>query len=238
VHIVLICTLANGEKYVLDVGFGGEGPTRPVRLVEDSPIHNLGTQELRYVYEPLPQNAPRPFTAPQKYWIYQYRNGPDKPWNSFYCFGEQEFLVNDFNVMNFFTSAGKTFQRVTILIVKFIRNTPLDTEVARITGKLMLVNGTVKRNLGGRTEVVQQCHSEAERIDALKRWFGITLTDEEQGGIKGLVTELKEPEQSIENGKAIRVPHSKIFDNVGGLAMVGTENESLSTRSTREGGGR
>jgi hypothetical protein len=217
---VLICTLESGEEYVLDVSFGGDGPIHPLRLVENSAVLNLGTQEVRYVYETLPQNAPRRYTSPQKYWIYQYRNGPDKPWNGFYAFGKQEFLINDFNVMNFFTSGGQTFQRTTILVIKFLRSAPSDAEDAKITGKVMLVNGTVKRNTGGKTEVVEECHSEVERVQALKTWFGITLMDAERHGIKGLVTELKEPEESIENGRESNLA-SKTFSNVGGLTVVG-----------------
>jgi arylamine N-acetyltransferase len=195
VHLVLICTLQSGAKYVLDVAFGGDGPTKPLPLTENTPTLNLGTQEVRYVYESIAQNAPRPLTQPQKYWTYQYRNGPDKPWNSHYIFTETEYLVNDFNVFNHFTSSGQTFQRTTILVVKFLRS---EAEKAPlIVGKLMLVNGTLKRNITGRTEMIKKCKNEAERIEVLKEWFGITLTEEEERGIGGLITELRDAGASI-----------------------------------------
>jgi arylamine N-acetyltransferase len=197
VHIVLIITFEEGDKYICDVAFGGDGPTTPQKLVEDNPILNLGTQENRYIYDTLPQNPPRRFSKPQKYWIYQYRNKPEVPWNSFYCFTEDEYLIGDYNVMNYFTSAGKTFQRTLILINKFLRAEAEDGEEYRVSGKVMLVGNIVKRNPGGRTEIVQECHSEAERIEALKKWFGITLTEEEKAGIKGLVTEIREAELSV-----------------------------------------
>lgn len=107
-------------------------------------------------------------------------------------------MTQDFDVMNFFTSEGNTFQRTMVLIVKFLRDNSKGRESkvedSRIVGKILLVNGTVKRNLGGKTEIVQVCKNEDERIKALKHWFGISVTDEERQGIKGLVTELQEKE--------------------------------------------
>lgn len=55
----------------------------------------------------------------------------------------------------------------------------------------MLVDGVVKRNLGGRTEIVRVCGTEAERIQALDEFFGITLTEAEKGGIRGRAVELR-----------------------------------------------
>ena len=76
--------------------------------------------------------------------------------------------------------------------MKFLRRpnekVPGDEE---IYGKRMLVNGTVKENLGGRTKVVQECKTEDERVEALKKWFGIELGQEEIEGIRGFQTELR-----------------------------------------------
>ena len=194
VHAVNIVTFATGQQYVCDSAFGGDGPTRPLPLISGQITPNLGSQEVRLVYSPIPQIRARP-SGHQKFWIYQYRNSEAAEWNSFYCFTEAEFMTQDFDVMNFFTSEGNTFQRTTVLIVKFLRDTSEgkkgeDVEDSKIVGKLMLVNGTVKRNLGGKTEIVQVCKNEDERVQALKQWFGITVTDDERQGIKGLVTEL------------------------------------------------
>ena len=62
---------------------------------------------------------------------------------------------------------------------------------AEIYGKRMLVNGMVKENLGGKTKVVQECETEAERVEALKTWFGIKLSEDEIDSIRGWHTELK-----------------------------------------------
>lgn len=108
------------------------------------------------------------------------------PWNSYYAFPEWEFSETDFGIINYWASAcPQSFQTFTILVVKFLRTAD------RITGKLMLINDTLKQNLGGKTEVVAVLRSESERIKALERWFGLSLTMEEQSGIEGHVSEIK-----------------------------------------------
>lgn len=176
---------------MIDVGFGGDGATRPVRLVEDQPQQNLGTQEIRLIKDHIPSQADR--RPETKLWIYQYRNNIDKPWNSFYAFAEIEAMEADFGIMNWFTSSNPISPQLgEVLAVKFLRRPKDDgSGDQEIYGKRLLVNELVKANLGGRTEVVQHCVSENERIEALKLWFGIILTQEERDGIRGWRTELK-----------------------------------------------
>jgi arylamine N-acetyltransferase len=186
VHIVNIVTLASGERWMLDVAFGGDGPTKPLPLISEHVTQNLGTQEVRLIHSTIPQQLEQ---AP-KLWIYQYRNGKDRDWNSFYAFPEMEFFQADFEIMNFFTSQyGGTinFQKTTVLIIRFLRG---ETEEEGIVGKLMLVNGEVKRNDGGKTRLVLTCTTEEERLKVFKEQFDILLTDEEVNGIKGRNVEL------------------------------------------------
>jgi arylamine N-acetyltransferase len=186
VHIVNIVTLPDGTKWMLDVGFGGDGATKPLPMIPEHVTLNLGTQEIRLIHSTIPQQVDQT----KLLWIYQYRNGPTKEWNSFYAFPEFEFLPQDFEIMNYFTSTsqGETnFQTRTVLIVRFLR------EGESITGKVMLVNGEVKKNLGGKTEVVMVCGTEKERVEAIEKYFAITLTDEEIAGVKGRNVELVGP---------------------------------------------
>ncbi|KAJ5433546.1 uncharacterized protein N7458_012702 [Penicillium daleae] len=182
-HIVNIVQLPTGEQYHVDVAFGGDGPTRPLRLVSEQPVHNLGTQEVQLVYG----NMPKQRRPEQKLWIYQYRNGPTKEWNSFYAFGEFEFFQDDFEVMNRYTS-WEARDRGNFWIVKFLRGGETDglplldgeglygeTEVIPIVGKLMYVNGVVKLNMGGRTRVIDSFQTKEEKFLGLKRWFGMTF---------------------------------------------------------------
>ncbi|KAF2474950.1 arylamine N-acetyltransferase 4 [Lindgomyces ingoldianus] len=192
VHIVNIVTLPCGAKYMLDVGFGGDGAINPVPLIPGHVVPNIGQQDVRLIRDHIPQQVDK--SEKTKLWIYQYRNGNNKAWNSFYAFPEVEFLEEDFKVMNWYTgNSPMSFQTYTILIVKFLRRLKDDSGEEEVYGKRMLVNGTVKENLGGSTKVVEECQTENERVQALRKWFGITLTEEEKRSIVGHCTELKVP---------------------------------------------
>lgn len=167
---------------MVDTGFGGDGATKPVPLVSGVVVRNLGTQEIRLIQDNIPEQVDKS----RLYWIYQYRNASDMPWNSYYAFPEWEFSETDFGIINYWASAcPQSFQTFTILVVKFLRTGN------QITGKVMLINDTLKRNLGGKTEIVAELMSESQRIDALEHWFGLELTFEEQVGIRGHVTEIR-----------------------------------------------
>lgn len=192
VHIVNIVTLTDGTRWMVDVGFGGDGASKPIPLIEGHVTRNIGTQDIRLIQDFIPGQTER--TPERKLWICQYRNSTRKPWNSFYAFSDLvEFLPADFNVMNAYTgSHPESFQTSTILIVKFLRRPEEDgSGEDQIYGKRMLVNGVIKENLGGKTNVIQECKSEPERIEALRTSFGIELTQDEVESIRGRNTELK-----------------------------------------------
>jgi hypothetical protein len=90
--------------------------------------------------------------------------------------------------MNFAVSNRKTnFFTHKVVLTKFI----LDPEVNNITGCFILFERSLKRRLGDKTEVLAELKNEEERVDALKRYFDIELTERERGAIRGTVTELK-----------------------------------------------
>ncbi|EPQ56963.1 cysteine proteinase [Gloeophyllum trabeum ATCC 11539] len=182
-HAVNIVTLPDGTRYMADVGFGGDGPREPLPLVSGHVTRNIGTQDVRLVYDTIPDVSQRD----QKLWIYQYRNAPEQAWRALYCFPDAlEFLDADFAVMNYATSHNpESFFTFEILVVKFLRRE------GEVYGKVMLVNDVLKRNLRGKTEVVKTCQTEEERVTVLRVYFGIHLSEEEKNGIRGRVTELR-----------------------------------------------
>ena len=174
---------------MVDVSFGGDGATSPLPLVKNVITPNLGSQEVRLAHDYIPEQKKQPRDADgrDKLWIYQYRNKPTLPWNSYYAFAEFEFLESDLEMMSYWTSQSPaSFQTNTVLVVKFLRREE------KVVGKLMMANEVIKRNDGmGGTRVEQVCASEEERVDALREKFGIVLTEEERVGIRGWRTELK-----------------------------------------------
>ncbi|KAI5467574.1 arylamine N-acetyltransferase 2 [Mariannaea sp. PMI_226] len=193
VHVVNIVTLADNTRWVLDVSFGGDGPTQPMALVENIEWRNLGTQDARLIRDFVPGQTE--LTPGRRMWIYQVRNSSEQSWVSHYTFSDAlEWLPTDFEVSNHFTSTStKSFQTTTVLVVKFLGR-PCATSPGgqEVYGKRILFNDVVKENTGGRSEVVAEVKTEDERIKALKEWLGIVLTDEEIQAIKGHHTEIKE----------------------------------------------
>jgi arylamine N-acetyltransferase len=220
--MVNIVTLKDGSQYVCDVAFGGDGPTTPLPLKDDVVALNLGTQEIRYTRARILQSTPKPFAETQNgvspklipghdnispsefppgaeddpftFWVYQYRNKSDAPWNSYYIFQTTPYMYLDFRSLSFAASTagpngGSPFQTTTVLTVKFLRH----QGESKIYGKRMMVNNVIKEtvNKTGPTRVLYTCRTEQERIQALKEYFGITLTEEEVEGIRGRITEIR-----------------------------------------------
>ncbi|KAJ5537586.1 hypothetical protein N7494_007065 [Penicillium frequentans] len=182
-HIVNILELPCRTQYHIDAAFGGDGPTRPIPLISGSTIKNLGTQELRLLHGNISKQS-RPA---QKLWIFQYRNGVDKEWNSFYTFGEFEFFQEDFAVINRYTS-WDTVKKNNHWIVKFIRHGEVaglpmlegeglhdGVEEVGVVGKIMYVNGLVKLNMGGKTRIIDSFETAEEKVEGLRKWFGFSF---------------------------------------------------------------
>lgn len=174
VHCVNIVTFADGSRYLSDVGYGGDGPIAPLPLEHGIISSNIGTQELRLAHGSIPGQV----DSSQKQWIYQYRNDSSKQFVDCYSFLDREFIHQDFQVMNFFTSKHpSSYMTNTVIVVQFLHDR------YQIYGKKMLVNDQVKENTGGKTTTVKELRTEEERVEALREDFHITLTAEEQHAI-------------------------------------------------------
>ena len=84
------------------------------------------------------------------------------------------------------TTPQSFFVQVVLCVKTLLNKDSKDAE-----GVLTLFQNEVKRRMCGTKEVVETLRSEADRVSALEKWFGIVLTEEERRGIIGLVTELK-----------------------------------------------
>lgn len=177
-----------GGRYMVDVGFGGNQPPRPLRLVEGQVSVGVAPEELRLVHTRVGQHR----DPDQRVWVFQHRNDPGSPWRDAYCFAETEFFPDDFEVMNFKTSQARTsFFTYQIVCVKYIMGEANEHGEKAIVGAMILNGNEVKRRIAGKSEHVMTCGTEAERVAALKEYFDIDLSVEEQKGIKGMVTEIK-----------------------------------------------
>jgi hypothetical protein len=187
----------SGIIYAVDIGFGSSGPHHPVPLMPSGGYQgqNVGSQEVLLSLEPIPDGSTR-----QKWWVYRYRHSATTDWVPAYCFSQLEFLAEDFKVLNLGTSSGKGLFTENVLCVKMItqlgsesRSSCEDGEgdkALRLIGDITLFGSSVKRRIKGQSEILCECKTETERVEAVQRWLGVQLTAEEMKGILGMQSQL------------------------------------------------
>ncbi|KAJ5929895.1 arylamine N-acetyltransferase 2 [Penicillium verhagenii] len=166
-HMVNIVAIGE-RKYLIDVGFGSNGPHQPTPLIDKAEFDNVGDQSGRLVYGPILQH-----TRPGQFlWQYEIRNG-DAAWMPAYCFTEAEFLPEDFTIINYYMSTSRaswfTFHVVCVRML-------MDETGHKIVGDITLFNHTLKRRLGAQSEIVHSFISEKDRVTALESFFHISLS--------------------------------------------------------------
>ena len=165
------------------MGFGPQGPIRPLPLEEGVESPGIAAGSLRLIKDNIAPNT----DPDQKLWVYQSRETPDGPWLTNYCFTELEFLPTDFEVMNFKTSMSKTsWFTYRVVCVKML----LDEKKEEIIGTVTLMDNVVKRRIHGKTEPLATLENEKQRVEALEKWFDIRLKDEEIDGIREMVSRI------------------------------------------------
>lgn len=180
--MVNVVTIA-GKKYMVDVGFGSNGATAPLQLVENEVQKRIEPGEMRLIQSKIAEQT----DANQRLWIYQIRHTPDSDWEPTYCFTETEFLPQDYELMNFWTSQNRrSFFTYSILMAMM-----LISEDSKLVGAVTMKDAEAKMRIGGEVVETRVCKSEQQRLQVFKEWFGIHLTPEEERAIRGTVTELK-----------------------------------------------
>lgn len=185
-HMVNIVELEGGQRVMLDVGFGTNGPVEPLLLDgagSGACRGHIGLAEMRAVSGKIALDGSG---AGQELWRYLYRGDSQAEWLVMYCFAELEFLPQDYEIMNFWTSrCPRSWFTYRVVVVKMV------LEGEEVVGTVVLNGGEVKRRVKGETEYLRTCRTEEERVKALEELFGLRLTDEERRGIRGMVTELR-----------------------------------------------
>ncbi|KAK3303734.1 uncharacterized protein B0T15DRAFT_541080 [Chaetomium strumarium] len=189
-HMVNIVTI-NGERYLVDVGFGSNGPTHPIPLHDGVEFDGVPPARGRLQYRKLDEH-----TDPnQRVWLYAVqaadREDSSSAWRDMYHFVETEFLPEDFEVMNLATmTAPQSFFVQSVMCMCTI----LDEQEERPVGLLILHRDYVKRRVGGEAGIIELFETEEQRVAALKKYFGIVLSAEEKKAIRGLASEIRSKE--------------------------------------------
>ncbi|TKA25360.1 hypothetical protein B0A50_06264 [Salinomyces thailandicus] len=194
-HVVNLVTI-DGVRYLLDGGFGPQGPVRPLALNEGVVSTQVAPAECRLLYEALPQMLDQR----QKVWVYQQRYGPGKEWKTMYCFTDLEFLPVDVESMNFAPWLNKqSFFTHRVVCVRFTTaGEPSGDEGAEwpgspegeglegeVDGALSLDQDVLKWRRKGSKVLEWKFRNEGERVEALEKYFGIVLADEDREAVKG-----------------------------------------------------
>ena len=184
--MVSIVTIA-GTKYLVDVGFGSNGPAAPVPLVHNhTRIKILPENSEMLTREHIPDNTHK--GDAQLLWVYSFRYSASSAWLPAYCFSEIEFLPVDFVTMNFFVSRSPTsWFTYSLVCLKFLMD-----EREEMVGDVTLFGSDLrKREMGGPSVEVAKIESEEDRVGALERVLGVRLSQPEREGIRGMMTELR-----------------------------------------------
>lgn len=178
------------EKYMLDVGFGPNGPTHPMRLNRDGEVTNHAKPaDVRLVWANIDANV----DPAQRLWVYQHRVNEDAEWVDMYCFTELEFLTADYSVMNHYTSTSKnTWFTRKVICAKHVFGKEEDGEAEEIVGAVILQDD-LKWRIKGESVGKQHFEDDKQRVKALKDVFGIELTPSDQAAIAGTGVDIQAP---------------------------------------------
>jgi arylamine N-acetyltransferase len=182
-HMVNLVTIGE-TKYHVDVGFGADGPTVPMPLERSGTIQkHIEPASARLQWRNVPGNT----DPSQRLWVYEYRRNDESDWEIKYCYSELEFQPQDYAMMSYYTSTSRHIFFTRLLVV----DRKIMGDDGELTGKLSLAGNSLKWNMQGEKTKELEFKSEAERLEALERYFGIKLGEAEREGIAGLPSEIK-----------------------------------------------
>ncbi|KAJ4155151.1 hypothetical protein LMH87_000408 [Akanthomyces muscarius] len=185
-HMCLIVTI-DGVKYVADVGYGGDAAMQPIPLVSGTEFTVLAPRRGRLEYRNIDMHT----DPTQRLWVYSTRDSLDgsAPWVEQNCFAELEYFFNDYYQVNYYTSTNpRSFFMAQLLAMRALLEEdtrPGREGDVRLAGILTYFRGEVRRRSEGSMErqVLATVTTEAERVAALEKWFGIPLTEADRQSI-------------------------------------------------------
>ncbi|KAF4465024.1 arylamine n-acetyltransferase 2 [Fusarium albosuccineum] len=183
-------------SYPVDVGYGANGPISPVKMSHGHIQSHVGRSCIRLRHDSLPQAL----NKDAKSWIYEHQVDEFAAWVPLYCFPDSEFFPEDIATINLSPSKSPTsFFLKKVICVRFTQAKEamaleglqrviegLDQR-ADIDGVLILNHNWLKWRRNGANVFEKELRNEAERLDALERFFGISLSKLEKRAIKGTI---------------------------------------------------
>lgn len=206
--------------YVVDVGFGGQGPVRPLRLRDGEEKPGVG----RMIHRTVKRGS-----KGRESWVVQIGqygypawSGDGEPgekafeWmDAFQFFPRMEWNEKDFDVLNFKSGQiggpNPGFHGMFLFCVRLLTEQEVEEEVRERGlmeeetkgpgGAVWVLNQELKMRLGEWVGVVRRFQKEEERVETLRVWFGCKV---EREGIRGGRMEIREAEVGEGKGEAER----------------------------------
>jgi arylamine N-acetyltransferase len=182
-HMVVFITIGE-TKYVVDVGHGPYGQVVPMALDHSGTVYpQLRPASVRHQW----RNVLGSTDPNQRLWVYEFRQDEKSEWGPRLCYTEQEYMPNDFAVMNHHCSTNCTSWFTTAIIVE----KKLLDDAGELIGTVLLMNNIIKWRVHGKKLKEIELKTEEERMKALEEHFGIKFGQAERNSIKGMVSEIK-----------------------------------------------
>ncbi|GLB33556.1 putative N-acetyltransferase [Lyophyllum shimeji] len=192
----------SNETYLVDVGCGGSGLTRPILLSDAEDNVVIGTtptemHRLRRGAHPASRLA-----SSERLWhldILQIKDDVRQAkWRVVYAFSEEEYFPTDYESANFAVcrrpQPGGLFWKNIVCSKHFWLDSHevgasdggVDKSImTRYMGRLGMEGRTVRRHVGSQSEVIRTMATETERTAALRELFGIDLSPEDLEHVRG-----------------------------------------------------
>ncbi|KAG6837985.1 hypothetical protein H0H93_008379 [Arthromyces matolae] len=193
--------------YLVDVGCGGSGPSRPLLLSASNENIAMGTTPTERHKLTRGAHPDSRITSNASEWqlnVIHLKGGPDttSPWRVVYAFSEMECFPTDYENANFavYGRPGGFFWDNVIASKHFWLNEqesymtqeePNSTIETRHLGRFGMEGAVIRKHVGNQTEIVKTATTEVERIEALREFFGIQIASEDLKHIHGRVAALK-----------------------------------------------
>lgn len=171
------------HRYLVDVGYGADGPTSPVPLESNLVVDGLPNQTLKLEHKRLSQHK----DADSRVWIYSVKRDSGE-WTEIYHFLDVEMFGPDFDVLNHWNMVRSSFAQ-TVVVQRFIADE--NSPDRKLIGSMLLLREQLKLRTKEKEEVIQTLKTESERIAVLHKHFDIVLDQEQQNAIAGRDNELR-----------------------------------------------
>jgi arylamine N-acetyltransferase len=175
------------DRYLVEVGFGGNGPIKPIKLDQSGTVYeHITPASFRLQWRNIVVNT----NQDQRLWVYEFKKDEESDFEQTYSFTELEFHPSDFNVMSYYTSnSPDSWFTQKVVCQKLL----LGNDGSQLVGSVSIFGDNTKKRVLGNVEHEETLKSENDRVKALETEFGIVLNQVERESIRGLPSEIKSP---------------------------------------------